>query len=365
MSDKSKVYFKVYGTLKKLMNHVEQNHVLILAMMITGILMGKKAQLSEMSLHVPHRAKPDSITKRFRRFVKNDSVDVDHYFLPFAREILSKLSSEPLYLALDASQVGRGCMVLMVAVIYKKRAIPLVWLVYSGVKGHTTGDRHIEVLEKLLPLIPIGASIILLGDAEYDTVEMLTWLKENTTWDYVIRSEPRILLSKNGRQFPIRHLLAGKNSRKMATGVRFTAQGFGPLQAVAWWEEPYKKPIYLISSMKEIDHICLAYGKRFKLETLFSDQKSRGFHIEKSHLSIPKRVSRLILAAALAYIWMIYLGLEVAADESMRTMVDRPNRSDKSIFRLGFDWLKVALTRELDFNVRFYPPKLVSNLGVR
>lgn len=92
-------------------------------------------------------------------------------------------------------------MVLMVAVIYKKRAIPLVWLVYSGVKGHTTGDRHIEVLKKLLPLIPIGASVILLGDAEYDTVEMLTWLKENTAWDYVIRSEPRILLSKERKAF--------------------------------------------------------------------------------------------------------------------------------------------------------------------
>lgn len=365
MSDKSKVYFKVYGSLKKLMKHVELNHVLILAMMITGILLGKKAQLSEMSLHVPQQAKPDSISKRFRRFVKNDAVDVEHYFFPFARAILSALSSAPLYLALDASQVGRGCMVLMVAVIYKKRAIPLVWLVYPGVKGHTTGERHIEALEKLLPLIPIGASVTLLGDAEYDTVEMLTWLKQNTDWEFVIRTEPRIILSKNGKQFRLRHLLVGQNSRTMASEVGFTVKAFGPIQAVAWWEDPYKKPIYLISSLTEIDPICRAYGKRFKLETLFSDQKSRGFHIEKSHLSDPKRVSRLLLAAALAYIWMIYLGLEVATDESKRTLVDRPNRRDKSIFRLGFDWLKVALTRGLDFNVRFYPPKLVSNLGVR
>ena len=98
MSDKMKVYSKVYGTLKKWMKQTNQNHVLILAMMITGILMGKKAQLSEMSLHVPAKAKPDSIAKRFQRFVKNERVDVESCFLPFAREILLKLSSHPLEL---------------------------------------------------------------------------------------------------------------------------------------------------------------------------------------------------------------------------------------------------------------------------
>jgi hypothetical protein len=365
MSDKAKVYFKVYRTLKQMMSNSNLNHILVLSMMITGILMGKKAQLSEMSLHVPHPAKADSIAKRFQRFVKNERVDVQSYFMPFAQEILARLSHKTLYLALDASQVGRGCMVLMVAVVYNNRALPLVWLVYEGKKGHTTADRHIEALKRLLPLIPQGASIVLLGDAEYDTVEMLTWVKDETEWDYVIRTGPRIGLTKNEKQYPIRHLLYSKGYRSIAYQVLFTAKLFGPVQVVGWWEDPHKKPIYLVSTLKNIDEICTAYGKRFKLETLFSDQKSRGFHIQKSHLSDPKRLARLLLAAALAYIWMIYLGLQVAQDESMRSLVDRPNRTDKSVFRLGFDWLKLALTRGFDFNVLFSPPDFVCSEGVR
>lgn len=31
------------------------------------------------------------------------------------------------------------------------------------------------------------------------------------------------------------------------------------------------------------------YAKRFRIETFFSDQKSRGFHLHKSHLSDPVR----------------------------------------------------------------------------
>ncbi|MFY9944069.1 MAG: hypothetical protein WAK57_17985 [Desulfobacterales bacterium] len=40
---------------------------------------------------------------------------------------------------------------------------------------------------------------------------------------------------------------------------------------------------------------------RFTIETFFSDQKSRGFNIDKSHLSCPQRLTRLMYASCLAY----------------------------------------------------------------
>jgi hypothetical protein len=38
------------------------------------------------------------------------------------------------------------------------------------------------------------------------------------------------------------------------------------------------------------------------IETFFSDQKSRGFHLHQSHISDPQRLSRLLIGAWLAYI---------------------------------------------------------------
>lgn len=358
MSDKMKVYSKVVGTLKKMIPVATQNDSVVLAMMITGIIMGKKAQLSEMSLHVPHRAKPASLAKRFQRFVKNERIEVTNYFMPFAQEIVRRLADKPIHLVMDASQVGRGCMVLMVGVVYKQRAIPLAWLVYKGKKGHTTAERHIAALELVLPLIPETAQVILLGDAEYDTVKMLTWVKHMTNWQFVVRTEPRILLTKDDKTYPIRDILAGYDSRTLMTEVLFTKQTFGPVSVVAWWQPPYQHPLYLVSSLTDADLICRSYALRFKLETLFSDKKGRGFHIDKSHLSDPDRIARLLLAASLAYTWLVYLGVCVKGDEARRSIVDRPNRTDKSLFRLGFDWLKYALTHGLDFKVFFLPPSL-------
>jgi hypothetical protein len=56
--------------------------------------------------------------------------------------------------------------------------------------------------------------------------------------------------------------------------VAFTQQAYGPVPAVAWWEEDEKEPIYLVSNLSYVNEVCRWYAKRFHIETLFSDQKS-------------------------------------------------------------------------------------------
>ena len=141
-----------------------QGHVVTLAMMITGIVMSRKAQLAVMSEEIPTEAKDKSIEMRLRRWVKHEQIDVEATYMPFAEQILASLAGQPLVFAMDGSQVGRGCMVLLVGVVYRSRLLPLAWVVYQGKKGHTTAARHIEVLQKVLPLIPAGVEVVLLGD---------------------------------------------------------------------------------------------------------------------------------------------------------------------------------------------------------
>src|SRR5262245_8980640 len=56
------------------------------------------------------------------------------------------------------------------------------------------------------------------------------------------------------------------------------------------------------------EEACRLYEKRFRIETFFSDQKSRGFHLHTSSIADPQRLSRLLIAACLASLWIIYLG---------------------------------------------------------
>jgi len=365
MTDRQRVYTKVLRSLKETLKGQKQGHVVTLAMMITGIVMSKKAQLSVMSMEVPHPVKAESIEKRMRRFVKNQRIDVEVYYLPFAQALVQALASQTLVLAMDGSQVGRGCMVLMVGVIYKRRALPLAWIVYRGKKGHTTSARHIAVLELVKPLIPPDADVILLGDGEYDTIGMLQWIEAHTNWHFVIRTAKSSLVHYGGQVFPLSYLPVEPDVCLVLEGVGFTAQDYGPLLALACWELGYEHPIYLISNLKDAEMALKCYKRRYRLETLFSDEKSRGFHIHKSHLSDPDRLSRLLLAACLAFIWIMYLGLS-AIVTGQRTLIDRTHRQDKSLFRLGLDWLTHLLKWGEPLPLSFFlSPDLLFHENVR
>ena len=354
MTNQMKVYTKIMQKLKKMMPQTPQNQMVTTAMMVAGIVLGRKAQLSAISLEVPHPAKPASLEKRMQRFVKNEQFDVEINYMPFAELILDHLADKPLLLAIDGSNIGRGCMAIMVGVIYKRRAIPLAWLVYKGKKGHTTAERHIAALQKVFPLIPKEAHVVLLGDGEYDDIELLEWVTEHTDWEFVVRTAKNILITHAGSQYPLQELCAGRGSCTAAPNALFTAKEFGPVLAIAWWGKPYKNPIFLISNCASLQLACQYYRRRFRLETLFSDKKSRGFHIQKSHLSDPARLSRLLLTTSLAYIWLIHLGMMVFQDESKRSLIDRTHRTDKSLFRLGLDWVKYSMTNGLDVLVAFH-----------
>jgi hypothetical protein len=362
MTDRDKVYTKVLKTLRQMMKLSHEGHVVTLAMMISGIVISRNAQLSMMSAEVPVEAKEKSIEMRMRRWVKHEEIDADTIYLPFARQILEALSSMPLLIVMDGSKVGRGCMVLMVGVLYKKRALPIAWVVYKGQKGHTTAQRHIEALKKVSPLLPAQSEVVLLGDAEYDTTEMLLWLQENTTWQYVLRTSPQIYVQEGSNSQAIENYTLTKGSVIHHPQVGFTKDARILVNLIGWWGGRYEKSIYLITNIVNPYQACKFYRRRFQIETFFSDQKSRGFHIHKSHLSDPFRLSRMLIAACLAYIWMIAQGISVLASNNAN-LIDRTDRNDKGLFRLGLDWLKYVLKKNLDFEPSFcFQPILPLNV---
>jgi hypothetical protein len=340
-----------------------QGQVVTLAMMISGIVLSRNAQLSAMSSEIPTETKEKSIEMRMRRWVK-DELDVEAVYMPFARQILEALSHLPLVLVMDGSQAGRGCMVLMVGVLYQKRALPIAWLVYKGRKGHASAERHKQALEKVLPLLPEGSEVVLLGDAEYDTTEMIEWVEKNTAWKYVLRTSPQIYVQTDQQEQAIRDYPLEKGKVLFLPRAGFTQTASLTLNVVGWWASRYEEPIFMVSNLDNPYQACRYYRRRFRIETFFSDQKSRGFHIHKSHLSNPARLSRLLMAACLAYIWMISQGLQVIATHNT-SLIDRNERIDKSLFRLGLDWIKYALKHRLNFQPLFHFQPLAVQVHVR
>ena len=318
MSECKATYRKVKEFVKciypaELRGNLDRNMNTLTAM-ITGIIIGKETQLPQIATNVPESIKLPSTEKRFKRLIINEKVTEETYFLSFIQSVLNKLGLEELVLAIDGSLVGRGCICLMVSLIYKHRALPLAFIVVKGKKGHLPEDTHIELVKKLRPLIPASTKqVILLGDGEFDGT-MLQQTVSDFKWKYVFRTSYNIIINEDDEPFQIDTLAVAlpQGCYRHLRNCTITRKIYGPVTAIAWWGEDNDEPIFLVTNFKSASKACEYYTKRFTIETFFSDQNRRGLNIYKSHLSSPHRLTRLMYASCLAYLWIIffwYLGI--------------------------------------------------------
>ena len=135
--------------------------------------------------------------------------------------------------------------------------------------------------------------------------------------------------------------------------MQITRDAYGPVMVLSCWAKGYQGPLYIVRNMDTAEEACRYYQKRFRIETFFSDQKSRGFHIQKSHIADPQRLSRLLIAACLAYIWIVYLG-SVCEREGWRSIIHRSDRCDISLFQLGLRLLAHFINENLPILVQFH-----------
>jgi hypothetical protein len=111
-----------------------------------------------------------------------------------------------------------------------------------------------------------------------------------------------------------------------------------------------------------IDECWSTISKRFcyhvnRIRRAFLDadikaEKSRGFYLDKSHLSDPQRLGILMIAACLAYLWITYLGW-VAIRKDWIKVIHRTDRCDWSVFRLSLALLDYLLNESLPIPVSF------------
>ena len=359
MSDNHRRYCAIHEALTQLMPHAKGHvarHLLTLTALICGIVGSKHTQLPAVATKIPGKAKRQSRITTLERWLKNKTVTFERFYVPYVQRLLASLPVGPLVLVMDASQVGRGCMALVVSVVYKKRALPLCWLIVKGKKGHLPQDLHCRLFQKVQGLVGDSREVIFLGDGEFDGTDLLDALSQ-AGWQYVCRTASNVCLYEDDHEFRFSDLALRPGDHVEVEQVAFTQARYASVTAVATWKRGCKEPLYLVTNMHLGQEAVHYYQQRFRIETFFSDQKSRGFHIADSHLGEPARLERLLIASCLAYVWRVCLG-EAVTTTGRLPVIHRNKRCDLSLFQIGLLWIEHALNEGLPLWVAFrLPPK--------
>ncbi|MEM6631656.1 MAG: IS4 family transposase [Bacteroidota bacterium] len=284
----------------------------VLGSMVSGILFQGSSRLSDMARANPDQKQQASKEKQMSRWLQNRYSSYAVHYLPYIVALLKSLSEAgKLVFSIDGSSAGQGCMVLMFSVVYKRRAIPVVWHVVKAKKGHLAEQTHRDLLKRLAEIVPPDTEVTIVGDGEYDGCDWQAEILE-LGWDYVLRTGVgRLIEAEPGEEVKLGTMAPGEGQIYfMLYEVAFTNKKYGPVNVLIQHEKGYKGPIYLLTNLEFPQRISQLYKKRFKIETFFSDQKSRGFNIHRSKIGKPERLAKLLIATSLAYILCILAGLK-------------------------------------------------------
>ena len=240
------------------------------------------------------------------RFLANELVCTDEVMEPFAREVLGQAAKggKPIALIMDQSKFSDRHQVLMLAVRFGERALPLAWRVETT-EGAIGFDTQRELLEAVAPWLPGDASAMLLGDRFYGTPDLIDWCRKRD-WGYRLRLKGNLVVfdgaektttgacAEEGAFYLEDVELTAKRVRTNIGIIR------DPGHAEPWIIAMSDRPGYLRT---------LDYSLRWGIEPMFSDFKTRGFGIEDTQIQHADRLGRLILVMALALYWAVSTGL--------------------------------------------------------
>lgn len=336
-----------------------------MAWLIVGIFASKSVHLSKVAMKIPGSARLVSATRRLSRFLNNPAIRVREWYEPVARHWLQVAADTvgEIRLILDATHVGFGHQWLMVALAFHRRAIPIAWTWVKSARGHSSAQVQLALLAYVRKLLPLGARVLLTGDCEFESGEVQEQVETVWHWHFALRQKPNNLVRFPGQEFwqPLNSLVTQPGQKIWLEGCFLTRKHNRPANLLAYWNFGETTPWLIATNLPSGFATLKAYARREWIDEMFGDLKKNGFNLESSHLHDFLRLSRLTLAIALLHTWLMFTGSNLM-DTPERSLVDRSDRRDLSIFQIGLRFIERCLTNSLEFVVSLfsYPPLKLS-----
>ena len=311
-----------------------------LSWLIIGVLVGRTVNLSHLASQCASAAQVNSSYRRLQRFFQFVRLEGD--WLALAVVKLLKLKG-PWTLCLDRTnwKVGRRDVnILMLAIATRRFRIPLMWQILDK-GGSSNQPERIALLERYLALFGAGSIAWLLADREFIGGRWLEFLMENKIFFAVRVKENSLVPLQDGRCYQLKTLLRRPFGFKLlhSQPARFKATdpslGF-PLKFAA--KRLKKGDLLIVVSNARGQSALQAYRRRWQIECLFGDSKTRGLNMEDTRLTQSAKLDSLLVIITLAMAW----AYACASDIKGKTAIKLKSHGyrAKSWFRLGFDQIR-------------------------
>lgn len=274
-----------------------------------GVVRAESSQIRKIAGASGGRA--ESQRRRLQRFLKEEQ-KLGLFFRYWTKALVENLKLREVVLVVDETKLKDQLGVMVVALVYKGRAIPLAWRIYraNDAKAYPKEGQS-RMIIGLVKEVRAGLStelpVRLLADRGIGTSPLLMRGIMAMGWTFLFRvtKQSKIILS-NGQAVCFYKQVQAMGESYQASGLVFKKRGRIPAHVRVIWREAGQEPWALVTNDPNLTG--WEYAQRMWIEEAFRDLKSHGWDLEKASLVSPERMSRLWMILVMAYAWMLIWG---------------------------------------------------------
>jgi len=312
-----------------------------LCLLLLGMIGARTVNLTHIATERPGRAKVASTYRRLQRFFQH-VVLPDDWSVGLVFALIGR--PEKWYLCLDRTnwKIGKTDVnVLVLAVVTEKFRVPLMWTLLSH-SGNSTTAQRIDLMRRYLARFDASTVRMLLADREFIGQEWMAFLKAAGI-PFAIRLKEEQIIRIDGRELSLRSWLSRCKGVRGFTAILPAKADHPDLELHFGARRIKGGELLVVASSMPVSggRLLRYYSKRWFIECLFADSKTRGLNLEDTRLTHTRRLSLLIAITAIA----IALVCRTAVDCLGQKYPARKKHGycERSWFRTGFDELRRRL----------------------
>ena len=200
MESTPRLYDTLVHVLSQHANWVDRWHLKTLAWMMVGVMQASMISLTAWAPYVHSRAVyAPSLVRRFDRWLQNQRIEVHQVYDPLIQNALAEWGTNALYLALDTSTLWERYCLVRIALIYRRRAMPIVWKVLQHPSSSVAYAVYADLLDTAASLLPHQCRVIFLADRGFADTPLMGHLRR-LDWHWRIRLKSSFWIYRGGHR---------------------------------------------------------------------------------------------------------------------------------------------------------------------
>jgi len=272
----------LYETLLRVLgqhaNWLDLRHRKTLAWMMVGLICSKTVSFGAWTPFVVSRAQyAQSLVRRFRRWLDNNRIKGEPLYGPLIEKAMVGWGGKRLYVALDTSMLWNTYCLIRLSVIYRGRAIPLVWRVIEHGSATVAFETYQDLLTEAKRRVPLACKVVFLADRGFADTQLMGHLR-GLGWHFRIRIKSTFwIYPSHLAPFQVGEIALQPGHLSCWQEVSLTDKHFGPVHLAVARPLGSDEYGYVVSDEAAELKTLEEYGLRFDIEENFLDDKSNGF----------------------------------------------------------------------------------------